>query len=660
MSALRLHRIVLLASLLVPALVFGAAAWWNRGEVLREGADTVQRTTAIMHEHAAKILDTADLVLGRVAEHVDGMDVARLAAPETSTFLRRVRQPYEQFVSIWVADAGGYVLAGSQAWDPAISIADREFFRVHRERPDAGAFVSAAFTGRATTIASFAISRRRSDAAGGFAGTIHVALSPDYFARFYAEAAPPFAHAAGLFRTDGAILARHPALADAHSRLGPGSPLLRHMAEGTERGVINEPSSLDGQTRLYAFRKVGAWPVYVGFGGDRAALLARWHGNLRAYGIVALAAALTLLLVAGLALRQARVAAAAEAALRREATARAAAEARQAAEARFRGVFESRGIGMAVFDLARCETILVNDCLLEMTGGSRAAFEEGRWDCRRATAPEHQPRDERVIAEARGRGWFDPYEKDYLCPDGSRLPVRISSAPLPGEPGRVVLLVQDISEQREAELRRDLLMREVDHRAKNALATARAALRLTRAPTLDAFVREVDGRIGALAQALALLSTTQWHSVGLAELVRGELAPFLGAPRSGGPRAELEGPAVSIAATAVQPLAMALHELATNATKYGALSRPEGLLTLRWEFVDGPGEWLRLTWLERGGPPVEEPPTDSGFGARVLQATVERQLGGRLALRWDRAGLACEMDLPAARVLAGRLDSRAA
>jgi two-component sensor histidine kinase len=421
-----------------------------------------------MHEHAAKILDTADLVLDRVAEHVEGMDAARLAAPETSAFLRRVRQPYEQFVSIWIADAEGYIRAGSQAWDPARSIADREFFHVHRERPDAGTFVSAAFTGRATTMASFAVSRRRSDAAGGFAGSIHVALSPDYFARFYAEAAPPFAHAAGLFRNDGAILARHPVLTDGHGRLGPGSPLLRHMAAGAERGVIGTPSSLDGQPRLYAFQKVGAWPVYVGFGADRAALLARWHGNLRAYGVVALAAALTLLL------------------------------------------------------------------------------------------------------------------------------------------------------------------------------------------------REVDGRIGALAQALALLSTTQWHGVELAELARGELAPFLGAPRSGGPRAELEGPAVTIAATAVQPLAMALHELATNATKYGALSRPEGLLTLRWEFVEGPGARLRLTWQERGGPPVEQPPTDSGFGARVLQATVARQLGGRLALRWDRAGLTCEMDLSAARILVGRLDTRAA
>lgn len=650
--AIHLHRAVIGAALLVPALVFAAAAWWNRGEVLRDGADAVQRTAAIMGEHAAKVFDTADLVLARAADHVGRLDPAQLAAPETSAFLHDMEQRFDQFVSIWVADAAGTVRAGSQAWDPAASIRDRDFFRAQRERADVGAYVSAPFTGRATTIASFAISRRRSNPDGSFAGTIHVALSPEYFARFYEEAAPPFRSAAGLFRADGAILARQPPPAEGRTRFGPDSPVLRRILQGAERGLFTDISSLDGNLRVYAHRRVGSWPVYVSFGADEAALLERWHANLRAYGAVAVAAALTLLLVAWLALRRAQAAEAAEAALRREATARAAAEARQAAEARFRAVFESRAVGMAVLDLASGGMPLANDRLLEMTGGNRMTFEAGGWDWRRITAPEHLPRHEHAVREALARGWWDPFETEYLRPDGVRLPVRVSSAPLPGEPGRVVVLVQDISEQREAELRRDLLMREVDHRAKNVLATAQAALRLTRAPTMDAFVREVDGRIGALAQALALLSTTQWHGVELGALARAELAAFLGEARRGGPRAELRGPAVTIVATAVQPLAMAIHELATNATKYGALSRPEGLLTLEWDALAGSPEYLRLTWRETGGPPVEAAPTERGFGTRVLQGTLARQLGGTLAFHWDRSGLTCEIVLPAARVLA--------
>ena len=105
---------------------------------------------------------------------------------------------------------------------------------------------------------------------------------------------------------------------------------------------------------------------------------------------------------------------------------------------------------------------------------------------------------------------------------------------------------------------------------------------------------------------------------------------------------------------------MAIHELATNATKYGALARLEGVVTLGWDLAAGPPARLRLVWQERGGPPVVEPPSDRGFGTRVLQATVTRQLGGRLELRWDREGLTCEIDLPAARVLVGRVDTQAA
>lgn len=649
--AIHLHRAVMVASLLVPMLVFAAAAWWNRGEVLREGADAVERTAAVMEEHAAKVFDTADLILAWVTEHVNRLDAEAVAAPATSDLLRRMAQSFDQIVSVWVADADGHVRAGSQPWDPAVLIADREFFRIQRERADAGTYVSAAFTGRATTLPSFAVSRRRTDATGNFAGTIHVALSPGYFARFYAEAAPPFRHAAALFRADGAILVRQPALVQGPGRLALTSPVFRRVGEGKARASFTDVSTLDGQRRVYAYRQVGARPVYVSFGADADALLDRWHGNLRVYGAVAAVAALTLLLIAWLALRGARAAEAAQAALRREATARATAEARQAAEARFRAVFESRAVGMAVFDLPTGRILVANDRLLEMTGSNRAAFEAGQWNWRRVTAPEHLPRSEQAIRQAQQRGWWQPFEKDYLRPDGLRLPVRVSSAPLPGEPGRVVVLVQDISEQREAELRRDLLMREVDHRAKNVLATARAVLRLSRATSIGAFVKEVDGRIGALAQALALLSNTQWHGVELEALLREELAVFLG-EAGGGPRAELHGPAVTIAATAVQPLAMAIHELATNATKYGALSRPEGVLTLEWEMLAEPPERLRLVWQERGGPPVAAPPSLRGFGSRVLHATLIRQLGGTLSLRWDSVGLTCEAVLPAARIRA--------
>jgi len=119
-------------------------------------------------------------------------------------------------------------------------------------------------------------------------------------------------------------------------------------------------------------------------------------------------------------------------------------------EARFRGVFESDLMGFSILDTRTGETLAINDSLLRMTGYTRADFEAGRGDRRAFTPEEYRAIDEAAIALARSRGWWDPYEKEYLRPDGTRLPVRVSSAPLPGEPGRVVVSVQDITQERAA------------------------------------------------------------------------------------------------------------------------------------------------------------------------------------------------------------------
>jgi signal transduction histidine kinase/CheY-like chemotaxis protein len=302
-SSVRLHRLLLVAALLVPALVFIAAATWNRAEVLRENEETITRTAAILHEHARKVFDTVDLVIGRVEDRTHGMSWEEISAPETSAFLRRLKAPLEQAVSIWITDATGHVRAGSQPWDPNVTIDEREWFQVQRGR-DAGTFISAPFQGKATRIPSFAVSRRRSTPDGHFDGIIHVALSPEYFSRFFQEAAPPGASAAGLIREDGFILARAPTQAP-YSRLGPDNILMRSIAAQPEGGVLFGVSSTNQRERYYAYRHVGAYPVYVAFGIDADTVLGRWYRNLQLYGAVALLSALTLLLVSWLALRRA-------------------------------------------------------------------------------------------------------------------------------------------------------------------------------------------------------------------------------------------------------------------------------------------------------------------------------------------------------------------
>ncbi|WP_376096601.1 HWE histidine kinase domain-containing protein [Roseomonas sp. CCTCC AB2023176] len=156
----------------------------------------------------------------------------------------------------------------------------------------------------------------------------------------------------------------------------------------------------------------------------------------------------------------------------------------------------------------------------------------------------------------------------------------------------------DVTARHDAEDRQRVLMREVDHRAKNALTVVQATLRLTPKDDAAAYARAVEGRVRALARAQTLLAEGRWEGVSLREVAAGELDPFL--PEGGASRIILDGPAVTLAANAVQPLAMALHELATNATKHGALSVPGGTVRLGW-MIDG--DRLRLHWEESGGPP---------------------------------------------------------
>ncbi|WP_135465659.1 PAS domain-containing protein [Crenalkalicoccus roseus] len=211
---------------------------------------------------------------------------------------------------------------------------------------------------------------------------------------------------------------------------------------------------------------------------------------------------------------------------------------------------------------------------------------------------------------------------------------------------RIAGVAQDVTERREAERRRALLAREVDHRAKNALAVVQSVLRLARRDAPAAFIASVEGRVAALSRVHTLLAATGWTGAELRAVAERELASCPGA------RVRLEGPALSLAAPAVQPLAMVLHELATNALRHGALSAPEGRVALEWR-LDPALDRLDLLWRESGGPPAC-PPARQGFGFRVVEATIRHQLGGEVTMRWEPEGLCCAIALPAARVLAER------
>jgi len=202
---------------------------------------------------------------------------------------------------------------------------------------------------------------------------------------------------------------------------------------------------------------------------------------------------------------------------------------------------------------------------------------------------------------------------------------------------RMIGTALDVTARKEAEEHQNLLAREVDHRARNALAVIQSIIRLTRARNVDDYVAAIEGRIKALARAHTLLSDSRWHGADLATLVGEELEPY----RSGD-RVSVDGPGISLQPSTAQGLALALHELATNAAKHGALSSVGGKVKLTWRLQP---DALIFDWAESGGPQIAQPTTRS-FGLRVIRASIEQQLSGTTKFNWDPGGLHCTFWIP--------------
>jgi PAS domain S-box-containing protein len=234
------------------------------------------------------------------------------------------------------------------------------------------------------------------------------------------------------------------------------------------------------------------------------------------------------------------------------------------------------------------------------------------------------------------------YETEFriLRPEGEVRWCVGSAAATLDKGGKVVRLsgvTIDITERKRAEERQNLLAREVDHRAKNALALAQSIVRLTRASEVKDYIQAVEGRISALARVHTVLSLSNWEGAEVGKLVTEELSPY-----SSGDQIEFHGAELQLQPATAQTLALALHELVTNSAKYGALSTLSGRLRIRWETS---GDALQLVWEERGGPPVETP-ISRGFGTRSVIASIETQLGGKAEFDWHAEGLICRLLVP--------------
>jgi PAS domain S-box-containing protein len=259
---------------------------------------------------------------------------------------------------------------------------------------------------------------------------------------------------------------------------------------------------------------------------------------------------------------------------------------------------------------------------------------------------DRQDEEPTILARLRRGERIDHYETVRRRKDGGLVDISLTVSPIRSQEGIVIgasKIARDITERRLASERQQLLIGEMKHRTKNLFAVIDAIARQSRPrhqPEVEAFVDLFMGRMRALLLTGEMVLSSSDRLVDLGQLFKGVLAPFHDPARTA--QVALDGPPQAITEKTAGMLGLAIHELATNALKYGALKRPEGRVSLAWSVQQhGSQRHVRIEWREQGGDPIDAEPSRVGFGSRMIRAAVAGERGGRTELRFEKDGLRC-------------------
>jgi PAS domain S-box-containing protein len=255
---------------------------------------------------------------------------------------------------------------------------------------------------------------------------------------------------------------------------------------------------------------------------------------------------------------------------------------------------------------------------------------------------ERHDEEPKILARV-GRGErIGHYDTVRRRKDGSLVEISLTVSPLRAAHGKIIgasKIARDVTERKRADEKISLLAREAEHRARNVLATVQAAVHLSQADTPDDLKTAIGGRIQALANVHTLFVQSQWKGAELHTLITQELSPY---SHDGQTHLHIDGQDLLLDPDTAQTIAVSLHELATNAAKYGSLSVPDGKVHI--EAARAADGTLSLQWTETGGPIVKQPER-RGFGSRVMDAMIRNQ-SGEIRFNWRAEGLVCEMTIP--------------
>ena len=311
-------KLLLAASLIVPALIFAAAAAYDRSRVLNEADRRVEQTTRLLDEHAAKVFETLDLVMTQVLLRIEGRDWESIYQ-DRALFdeLNSIRGALPQVDGIFLVGPTGRTWMTSRVF-PAptgTDFSDRDYFVAHRDA-DAGTFISKTYLGKISKHPIFNVSRRRSGPGGEFDGVVGISVSLGYFENFYATLAHDTDHAAALTRADGALLVRYPSSDNRPLRWPDEAPIMQAIADQPSEGRFEVASLFDGIVRLARYKRLDSYPLYVSYGISKAGALSEWNNDLIVFGAFAGLASIGLSLLTLVALARTRQAERAFAGLR--------------------------------------------------------------------------------------------------------------------------------------------------------------------------------------------------------------------------------------------------------------------------------------------------------------------------------------------------------